>query len=335
MDIEQPDQLIAYLREQGRIPSDAQPNVRVLEGGVSNKTVWVDLPSGGAWVVKQCLPKLRVAVDWFTDPARIHHEALALAILPRLTPPGSIPMLIFEDRDNYILAMEAVPLPHDNWKKLLLAGRLDLNHVLQFGRMLGTIHRLSSEHLSELPRAFFNRDFYETLRLEAYYLYTGTQVPEVAPFIQQLVEATRAVQTTLVHGDFSPKNILVYQNRLILLDHEVIHVGEPAFDVGFSTTHLLSKAHHLPNQRIAFAEAAQLYWRAYRETVGDAPWSAGLEARAIQHTLACLLARVAGRSPLEYMNADERTRQRTVVVRLINALPDSMPALIDQFVGLL
>lgn len=338
MDIEQPDQLLAYLRERGRIAPDAAIDMRVLEGGVSNKTVWVDLPTGGSWVVKQCLPKLRVAVDWFTDPARIHHEALALMILPRMTPPGTIPMIIFEDEENYILAMEAVPQPHENWKKMLLDGRLDLRHVDQFGRLLGTIHRLSGQHLDDIrlnAPDFFNREFYETLRLEAYYLYSASQVPQAAPFIAQLVEETRAVQRTLVHGDFSPKNILVYQDRLILLDHEVIHVGEPAFDVGFSMTHLLSKAHHLPEHRATFADAARFYWRTYLETIGDVDWREGIEQRAVKHTLGCLLARVAGRSPLEYLDTPERERQREAVLRLIHALPSSMFMLIDNFVNML
>ncbi|MBK8028385.1 MAG: phosphotransferase [Chloroflexi bacterium] len=338
MDIEQPDQLFAYLRELGRITADSQPTMRVLEGGVSNKTVWLDLPDGRAWVIKQCLPKLRVAVDWFTKPERIHHEALALTILPRMTPAGTIPLIIFEDEPNYILAMEAVPQPHENWKKLLLTGRVDLRHVDQFGRLLGTIHRLSGQHLDDIRRdapEFFNREFYETLRLEAYYLYTGKQVPEVAAFIQRVVEDTRAVQRTLVHGDFSPKNILVYQDRLILLDHEVIHVGEPAFDVGFSLTHLLSKAHHLPEHRATFAEAARLYWRTYVETLGPVDWLEGYEDRCVEHTLACLLARVAGRSPLEYMNAAERAHQRAIVVDLIGNRPASMPGLIDAYIGML
>jgi len=336
MDIEQPEQLTAYLREKGRISASEQPSIRILEGGVSNKTVWVDRPTGEAWVIKQCLPKLRVAVDWFTSPERIHHEALALMMLPRMTPPGTIPALIFEDRENYIIAMEAVPLPHENWKKMLLAGRLELRHVDQFGRLLGTIHRLSSEHMDTIHRdapELFNREFYETLRLEAYYLYAAAQVSEAAPFIEQLVLETRATQQTLVHGDYSPKNILVYQDRLILLDHEVIHVGDPAFDVGFSMTHLLSKAHHLLDHRAAFADAAYIYWRSYVQTIGEVAWGEEVESRAVRHTLGCLLARVAGRSPLEYMESDKRVRQQEIVLELMLAVPKSMNDLIYRFLG--
>ena len=144
---------------------------------------------------------------------------------------------------------------------------------------------------------------------------------------------TRARRITLVHGDYSPKNILVHQNRLILLDHEVIHFGDPAFDIGFSLTHLLSKAHHLPPHRRAFAAAAGLYWQTYRATLGDLAGFADLEQYAVRHTLACLLARVAGRSPLEYLNEAEKRRQQQVVVALMADAPATIAALIEDFAG--
>jgi aminoglycoside phosphotransferase (APT) family kinase protein len=136
-----------------------------------------------------------------------------------------------------------------------------------------------------------------------------------------------------VHGDYSPKNVLIREERLILLDHEVIHFGEPAFDLGFGLTHFLSKAHHLPEKRSAFAEAARLYWSVYRDEVGFLPWVEGLEQRAVRHTLGCLLARVAGRSPLEYMDEKELVRQREAVLELIHNPPESVPGLVENFVG--
>jgi aminoglycoside phosphotransferase (APT) family kinase protein len=139
----------------------------------------------------------------------------------------------------------------------------------------------------------------------------------------------------LVHGDFSPKNVLVYGGRLVLLDHEVAHFGDPAFDLGFSLTHLLSKAHHLVATRDAFGRAALDYWRVYSATIGDLPWRGDLEPRAVRHTLACLLARVAGRSPLEYLDAEERARQHEAVLRLIPGRPQSVPVLIQNFLDAL
>ena len=335
LDIEQPADLLGYLREQGRIGPDESPRVLALGGGVSNRAVLVERPTGEAWVVKQALAKLRVPTDWFSSPARIEREALGLRRLAHLAPPGTTVPLIFEDRARHILAMAAVPPPHDNWKTLLLAGQVDPDHVAQFGALLGTIHRNAAGQ-SAIARDFDERSFYESLRLDPYYRYTATQIPAAAPFIAALLAETWATRLTLVHGDYSPKNILVHRGRLILLDHEVVHYGDPAFDLGFGLTHLLSKGHHLPARRAAFAVAAALFWRSYSATLGAVPWRAGLEARAVRHTLACLLARVAGRSPLEYLDTTERTRQRDVIVSLLHAPPGTVAGaggLVEEFLA--
>jgi aminoglycoside phosphotransferase (APT) family kinase protein len=325
--------LITYLRRTGRIGADEKPLVENLAGGVSNRTVLVKRPAGEAWVLKQALEKLRVPVDWFSSPERIHREALGLRWLARLAPPGGITPLVFEDHEHHLLAMQAVPQPHVNWKQLLLAGQIEKDHVIGFGRLLGTIHRQAYERRAELAPQFKDRSFFESLRLEPYYAYSAAQVKDAASFLQALIAETRARQVTLVHGDYSPKNILVYQDNLVLLDHEVIHFGDPAFDLGFSLAHLLSKAHHVRDRRAAFADAARLYWQTYLETIGQCEWLRGLEACAVRHTLGCLLARVAGRSKLEYFNAAEHARQSNVVVALMSDIPANLPELITRFIA--
>jgi 5-methylthioribose kinase len=97
----------------------------------------------------------------------------------------------------------------------------------------------------------------------------------------------------------------------------VLHFGDPAFDIGFSLTHFLSKALHLPQKRQALFEGAQLYWRLYLNEVRGMPWTGHLDFRAAKHTLASLLARVCGRSPLEYLNQEERFFQRQKVIEMI------------------
>ncbi len=331
LDIEEYGALTRYLQRQGWIEAQEQPAMQTLTGGVSNRAVLLQRPSGEAWVLKQALTKLRVASDWFSSPERIHREAQGLRWLPRLTPPGTITPLIFEDHEQHVLAMQAVPQPHSNWKTLLLKGEVAQDHIEQFGRLIGTIHRLASEQHDEIAAVFGDTTFFESLRIEPYYLFTTTQVPAAADFIHALIDETRAHRHTLVHGDYSPKNVLVYADRLILLDHEVIHFGDPAFDLGFSLTHLLSKAHHLPQQRQVFANAAQTYWNVYRQTVNSVSWSDTLESRVVRHTLACLLARVAGRSPLEYLTDDERIRQQHVVLDMMGQEPGSVAELIYDF----
>jgi 5-methylthioribose kinase len=333
LDIEQPGALLSYLRGTGRIGEEEDPVVQVLAGGISNRTVLVERPTGEAWVLKQALEKLRVSVDWFSDPERVHREALGLRWLQELAPPGSITQLIFEDHEHHLLAMEAVPEPHENWKTMLLEGRVRDEHVEQFGRLLGEVHRNAHERREELAPIFEDRSFFESLRLEPYYGYTATQVPAAADFLHTLVDDTRACRISLTHGDYSPKNILIHEGRLVLLDHEVIHFGDPAFDLGFSLTHFLSKAHHLPDRRAAFAQAANFYWRTYHRAVGGADWVEDLEPRAVRHTLGCLLGRVAGRSPLEYLDEEERHRQKVAVLALMSRTPTTVPELVEGFIG--
>ena len=333
LDIEQPEQLDTYLRINGQVTADERIGIELLAGGVSNRTVLVSFADGRQWVMKQSLEKLRVAVDWFSDPARIEREVQGLRWLPKLAPPGTITPLVFEDRRHHLFAMQAVPQPHDNWKTLLLAGTIDLNLVQQFGVLLATIHRRAESHRSTLAQEFSDRSFFETLRLEPYFTFAAGQVASAAEFLNRLVEETRSRNDSLVHGDYSPKNILIHQHKLVLLDHEVIHWGDPAFDLGFSLTHFLSKAHHLPTYRQQFAVAADRYWQVYLETLGNVPWADDLAHRVVRQTLGCLLARVAGRSPLEYLDDHERARQRHVVLDLLPMPPTNVEDLVVDFLA--
>lgn len=331
VDIENGTSLRAYLQEERRVSADQTFEVRTLAGGVSNKTVLVQFGNGAGWVVKQALPRLRVAVEWLSDPARIGREALGLRWLPRLAPHGTITPLVFEDLPNYILAMAAVPQPHENWKSILLRGEVNPNHIRQFADLLASIFQNSIRNERELAPLFDDRSFFESLRLEPYYAYSAQQVPAAAAFLRDLIANTRSRRIALVHGDYSPKNVLVHQGRLILLDHEVIHWGDPAFDVGFALTHLLSKAHHLPPNRTSFADVARLFWQRYVAGVLNLPQADQLETMAVRHTLGCMLARVAGRSPLEYLSEPQRTAQRGAIVTLMSDPPANVSELIDEF----
>ncbi len=159
---------------------------------------------------------------------------------------------------------------------------------------------------------FRDRSFFESLRLEPYYGHALANIPE-ASFLRDLMEQTRQRRFALVHGDYSPKNILIHESRLVLLDHEVIHFGDPAFDIGFSLTHILSKAHHLSEHRVELSKMAHHYWASYRSALGDSSWDPDFEHYAVQHALGCLIARVAGKSPLEYLTDAERKIQAQAV----------------------
>lgn len=331
LDIEQPDALCRYLRDTGRVAPGEELRCTTLAGGVSNRTVLVERANGPAWVIKQALARLRVKDEWLADPRRIHREALGLRWLARLAPAAHLPAFVFEDEARHLLAMQAVPQPHANWKTVLLGGGPDPAHVRAFGALLGTIHRRGHELVAETRPAFEDRSFFESLRLDPYYRSAAARQPAAAAFYERLIADTLAVQLTVVHGDYSPKNVLLHAGRLILLDHEVIHFGDSAFDLGFALTHLLSKAHHLPAQRTAFLEAAHVFWASYGGAAEHLATTPDLESRAVRHTLGCLLARVDGRSPLEYLTESERARQRAAVLGFIGRPPAHLPGFITAF----
>ena len=326
MNIEDHDSLRAYLRGEGWLASDENPGFKTLTGGVSNRAVLVQREPGRSdWVIKQALAKLRVAIDWFSAPQRIQREAAALQWLGVIIP-DHVPAFVFLDEQRHILAMSAVPQPHRNWKTALLQGQSDRQHARQFGSLLAQIH---SAKQPALKVDFADRRFFEELRLEPYYSYTAEQLPEAADFLHGLIADTRARRLCLVHGDYSPKNVLIADGRLVILDFEVAHFGDPAFDIGFAMTHLLSKAHYLPAQRSAFIQMAVDFWQRYRGELLLSDDS--LERQAIRHTCACLLARAAGRSPLEYLDRATRQRQAKITLSLLADKFNSLPELIQAF----
>jgi len=225
--------------------------------------------------------------------------------------------------------MSAIPQPHENWKTMLLAGQTHIRYARSFGQLLAKIHNAVDDFPS-IASEFEDRKFFEELRLEPYYSYTATQVPSAEAMLTQLIDDTRKRKLALVHGDYSPKNVLIYNDRVYILDYEVIHLGDPAFDVGFSLTHFLSKAHYLHNHRQAFIEMASTYWQTYYGQLSQR-LSSTIEPYAVRHTLACLLARVAGRSPLEYLDEAHRLRQQKIVVGLISENIQTVPNLINAF----
>ncbi len=330
--IEAFDQLLPYLRSQGILGKDEPVVCNRLTGGVSNKTVRIERLNPPHLVVKQALPQLRVAVDWFSSPLRIHREFAALCLSDQLLP-SQVPKAIFQDRTCHVIVMTEIPGPYVNWKDRMLQGHVLGIHWQEFGRMLARFHMATTQDRQTVPQELHDRTFFQTLRLEPYYEYTGTQIGEAQSFLNALVEETLSHRLALVHGDYSPKNVLIADNRLFLLDYEVCHVGDPAFDVGFALTHALSKGHFLAPLRPRFQQAAMQFWQTYRTASGYCDFRSNMELRCIRHTLACLLARAAGRSPLEYLNAKQKAVQIRTVLALLANLPPSVPQLITSFLS--
>lgn len=333
LDIEVRSHLLRWLDEQELASPNTRIETSVLAGGVSNRTVRVQA-GGRDLIVKQALSRLRVEDEWFSPTDRILTEFAALGVY-RSFLPGQVPAPVLPDRERNIIAMEAVPDPHANWKTRLLQGIVDPGAWKEFGRMLAHVHATARPEVDRLPARLQSKAHFHSLRLDPYYLVSGQRVPEAAAFMQDLVDSATNSRNTLVHGDYSPKNVLLQDRRLWLLDFEVSHVGTPWFDVGFALTHALAKALWSPPHRKQSLQGANDFWTAYRQGTGPAIDHDGGEAMGCRHVAGCLLARAVGRSRLEYMDSVQLDRQRSAALQLMATPPVTIPDLIQRFADLI
>lgn len=295
--------------------------VQELGGGVSNTVILVTFPGDDRkrWVIKQSLGKLRVKDDWRSDRERIFKEADCMRALGGLLPPGAVPEVVWQDRPNFLLVMTAAPPESRVWKDLLLAGHVDARLAEQAGGLLASVIA-GSQRDASFRQTFDDRAVFDQLRIDPYYRTTAARCPDAAPAIQKLIADSRNIRVALTHGDYSPKNMLVCDGKIFLIDFEVAHWGDPAFDAAFLLNHLLLKAFHRPQQWAEYAAAALQFWRSLTANLNGAR-TVGLEEITVRHLGALMLARIDGKSPVEYLtdepvkNAIRRAAKRILLNR--------------------
>lgn len=295
-------EIIEKLRHAGVLGSGAVAS-QPLSGGVSCD-IWLLDEGGRRVVVKQALPKLRVKDDWFADVGRNATEQAYIRYVAGFRA-DAVPRILHADPVAGFFAMEFLGDGYANWKSQMLAGRADLETARRAGALLGEVHRRSWG--DEALRAEFDTtENFHQLRTESYLLTTGERHPPLRELFEAEAKRMEATRLCLAHGDYSPKNILVAADRIVLLDCEVAWFGEPAFDTGFLLNHLHLKAMNNPAMRAAFLGLAARAWAAYREALG-AGLMGDLDIRTARQLLMQMLARVDGKSPVEYLT-DQRKR---------------------------
>ena len=326
--------LVQFLREQGFLKEGTDARFTPLAGGVSSDIWRVDLPDGRAICIKRALPKLKVAADWYAPVTRNASEWAWIGFAARHAP-ASVPRPLAHDAAAGAFAMEYLS-PHDHpvWKRQLLDGRVDPATAAAVGRVLATLHLASSRHAA-VERAFDTGADFHALRLEPYLLATARVHPALAPALEALVERTAKTRLALVHGDVSPKNILVGPRGPVFLDAECACYGDPAFDVAFCLNHLLLKCLVRPGEREALRRSFEAFVDTYFGLAGFEPRLA-LESRAASLLPGLILARVDGKSPVEYLD-DERDRElvRKVAAPMILRPPAVLAEVLGRWHGAL
>ena len=298
------------LRAAGLAGPTETPAVHELTGGVSSEIWRVDLASGPV-CVKRALARLRVAQVWEAPVERNRFEEAWLRIAGEAAP-GCAPRVLA--RGEGMFAMEYLDAPV--WKAELRAGRADAAFAGAVGRSLATIHRATAGKAA-VREAFATDAIFHAIRLEPYLLATAQKHPPLEPRLRALVERTAQTRECLVHGDVSPKNILVRSALPVFLDAECAWYGDPAFDLAFCLNHLLLKCLWVSSSKSDFLACFDALVAAY------AP-NAAVEERTAALLPALLLARVDGKSPVEYLDEAGRNTVRRLAWPLVAMPPRTL-----------
>jgi aminoglycoside phosphotransferase (APT) family kinase protein len=306
--------LIEPLRRMGLLKAGEPARLTPLTGGVSSDISLVE--SGGRrFCVKRALPRLKVTALWEAPIKRNAAEAAYMCAVARWLPHAA-PRVLGEDAEAGWFAMDYLaPEDHPLWKTQLLAGIVEPDFAGAVGRDLAIIHARSAVEPS-IPAAFANDDTFEAIRIEPYLRATGRAHPELAARFDELARVTLTTKRALVHGDISPKNILKGPDGPVFVDAECAWFGDPAFDLAFCLNHLLLKGARGGADRTRYIAAFSALAAAYLAGV-DWESATEIEARAAALLPALFLARVDGKSPVEYLT---RESERAAVRRCAEPL---------------
>ena len=305
--------VLAYLRKRGLLTGDA--TVETLTGGVSCAVFAVENAEVDL-VIKQALPELKTKAKWVADQRRAIVEASALRTYSQITP-ESVPKFIDCDPEEFTLTMSRLAHDCTNWKIDLLEGRIQPEMGSQLGLILAKWHNAGAIN-AEVRDEFMEDSLFEQLRVAPFYRAVAAINPQLSAVIGALIIEVTTVKTTLVHGDFSPKNIMATSdNRPIVLDFEVAHTGNPVFDLAFLLAHLLCKVLHATDgaQKDKLVRTATEFLNSYQQST-----QVGVSDSLPHHVALIALARVEGVSPVNYL--DESSQQRLVAITK-SALLDS------------
>lgn len=312
--------LLEALRGCGLVGSSENATFSPLAGGVSSDIFQVDIEGGRTLAVKRSIPRLRVAAEWLAPVERAAGEVRWLRLVREIDP-RLAPRVLAEIPEISVFAMEFLdPANHPVWKDTMAGGRVDPGFAAAVGRDLALVHGRTAGR-SEVAEAFTTDECFFALRTSPFLLFTADRHGDVAPRLRALAADLAVRKVALMHGDISPKNILVGPDGPVFLDAECVAYGDPAFDIAFCLTHLLLKTVWLRDWREAVMASFQALWAAYRLGV-DWEQSAALEARAAGLVSALLLARVDGKSPAPYLtDVADKALVRQTAKRLLG-VPD-------------
>jgi len=317
MILDRKEEVIKYLKQEGLIKENDDAKVEHLSGGVSCR-VWKIYVNNDRWVIKQALEKLDVKADWFSDVERIHREHEAMKQLELVIPNCNIPKILHVDYVKHIYLMNCAEEGVQTWKDILMSGIFNADTAKSAADILSQIHLLSHKIDEKVKADFSDQKYFIQLRIDPFHRFLINIYPELSEEINGLIVELTEQKTCLVHGDFSPKNMLVEKSgSIVLIDYEVAHWGNPVFDLAYCLGHLMLKTWYLKKPH-KMLELISVFIANYKGQVSN----------LLPHLGLMLLARMDGKSPVNYIQ-DEKLKQiiRNTAINWIRGVDSEMNVL--------
>ena len=322
-------EVMESLCRSGLLNEREEASFEALSGGVSSD-IWKVETGNRIFCVKKALPKLQVEADWFAPVERNRYEAAWCEVVGKLVP-GSAPRILAHDEDAMFCAMDYLASDtHKLWKDELRDGRADPGQAAEVGRRLGLIHAGTAG--DETIEAKFPRtDIFYAIRLEPYLEASAAAHPDLRDRLFALSERTGNIQYVMIHGDVSPKNVLIGPDGPVFLDAECACMGDPAFDLAFCLNHFLLKCLWTPAVTRAFLDCFEAMTSSY---LAEVTWESAekVEARAASLLPGLFIARVDGKSPAEYITDEvDKDKIRNCVRPLLASPPVRLAEVLDAW----
>ncbi len=320
-----PENVKPYLVHHALIEASEEVRAWELGGGVSNIVLMVEHTAkpDQRWVVKQSLGQLRVKDEWLSDRARILREAEAIESLQDILGRASVPQIVHIDGKAFLYIMTAAPTGSCAWKELLMRGDASIAVARTAGDMLAKLGA-AAQRYPQLAERFRDQSVFRQLRIDPYYRTTALRHADLRDVFEELIADSAKIRTAIVHGDYSPKNMLVKDGQVFLIDFEVVHWGDPAFDAGFLLNHLFLKGFFQPQFAVLHVRAAQAFWQSVLSQAGAATIK-NFERMTMRHLGALMLARIDGKSPVEYIQKEPvKQSVRNLARRILIERPETL-----------
>lgn len=307
-----PPEVVAALERMGLLARGETARFDPLSGGVSSD-IWKVEIGDRTLCVKRALAKLKVAQDWRAPLERSRYEHAWINVAGAIVPAAAPQALGYDEAAGLIALAWYDPARYRLWKNDLRDGRVEHETAAEVGRRLAAIHAGTAGR-PDIAAAFSTDAIFHAIRLEPYLAATARVHADLAAPLGALIKRTASTRLALVHGDASPKNILVGPSGPLLLDAECAWYGDPAFDAAFCLNHLLLKCVWRRSSRSDFLTSFRCLADSYLSGV---TWEAraSIEPRIASLLAGLFLARVDGKSPVEYIVRDSDKELVRLVAR--------------------